>query len=237
VLRDRQRRNFLTTLFLSQGVPMLCGGDEWSRTQNGNNNAYCQDNEISWFNWERDEKQNQFYEFTRRLIQLRKEHPVFRRPKFLKGRRIPGSEIRDVMWFNPGGNQMSEEEWTSPFVRCLGMLLSGDATDVLSFEGDSIPDDTFLLLINAHHESIAFVLPGQEHLEWQLILDTNDEAGFLATPKKFASGDDVELVGRACCLLQLVGGTQAQAREESWKKRHVEFPRFTADEERASRIG
>jgi glycogen operon protein len=237
VLRDLQRRNFLTTLFLSQGVPMLCGGDEWGRTQDGNNNAYCQDNEISWFNWDCDERQNQFFEFTRKLIQLRKEHPVFRRPKFLKGRRIPGSENRDVMWFNPGGSQMTEEEWTSPFVRCLGMLLSGDATDVLNFEGESVRDDTFLLLINAHHEPIAFVLPGQEHLEWQLILDTSDAAGFLAEPKKFASGDDVDLGGRACCLLQLVGGTQARAREESWKKRHVEFPRFTAEEERARASG
>src|SRR6266487_4125630 len=236
-LRDVQRRNFLTTLLLSQGVPMLCGGDERGRTQEGNNNTYCQDNEISWFNWEREEKENQFFEFTRRLIQLRKEHPVFRRPKFLKGRRIPGSEIRDVMWFNPGGNQMTEEEWTSPFVRCLGMLLSGDATDVLNFEGEPVRDDTFLLLINAHYEPIAFVLPGQEHLEWQLILDTSDAAGFVAEPKRFASGDDIDLGGRACCLLQLVGGTQAQAREESWKKRHVEFPRFTAEEERARRSG
>jgi glycogen operon protein len=216
---------------------MLCGGDEWGRTQNGNNNAYCQDNEISWFNWERDEKQNQFFEFTRRLIQLRKEHPVFRRPKFLKGRRIRGSEIPDVMWFNPGGNQMTEGEWTSPFVRCLGMLLSGDATDVLNFEGESVRDDTFLLLINAHYEPIAFVLPGQEHLEWQLILDTSDASGFVAEPKRFASGDDVDLGGRACCLLQLISGTQAQAREESWKKRHVEFPRFSAEEERERRSG
>jgi isoamylase len=212
-------------------------GDEVRHTQGGNNNAYCQDNEISWFNWERDEKQNQFFEFTRKLIQLRKEHPVFRRPKFLKGRRIPGSEIRDVMWFTPGGNQMTEEEWTSPFVRCLGMLLSGDATDVLNIEGESVRDDTFLLLINAHHEPIAFLLPGQEHLEWQLILDTSDAAAFVAEPKRFASGDDVDLGGRACCLLQLVGGTPAQAREESWKKRQVEFPRFTAEEERARRSG
>jgi len=100
-----------------------------------------------------------------------------------------------------------------------------------------VRDDTFLLLINAHYEPIAFVLPGQEHLEWQLILDTSDEAGFVAEPKRFASGDDVDLGGRACCLLKLVSGTQAQAREESWKKRYVEFPRFTAEEERASRSG
>jgi glycogen operon protein len=232
-LRERQRRNFLTTLFLSQGVPMLSEGDEWGRTQNGNNNAYCQDNEISWFNWERDEKQNQFLEFTRKLIQLRKDHPVFRRPKFFQGRRIRGSEIRDVMWFNPGGSEMSEEEWTSPFVRCLGMLLSGDTVDVLNFEGEPIRDDTFLLLINAHYELIPFVLPGQEHIEWQLILDTMEPGGFLAEPKKFSSGDDVDLGGRAACLLQLVSGAQAQAREESWKKRRVEFPPLSAEEERA----
>ena len=236
-LRERQRRNFLTTLFLSQGVPMLTGGDERGRTQNGNNNAYCQDNEISWFDWTRDEKQNQFLEFTRRLIQFRKDHPVFRRPKFLKGRRIPGSEIRDVMWFNPGGNLMSEEEWASPFVRCLGMLLSGDTSDVVTFEGEPVRDDTFLLLINAHYEPIPFVLPGQENLEWQLILDTTDPNGFLAEPRKFASGDDVDLGGRACRLLQLVSGTQAQAREESWKKRAVEFPKVSAEEERRAVAG
>ena len=236
-LRERQRRNFLTTLFLSQGVPMLTGGDERGRTQNGNNNAYCQDNEISWFDWTRDEKQNQFLEFTRRLIQFRKDHPVFRRPKFLKGRRIPGSEIRDVMWFNPGGNLMSEEEWASPFVRCLGMLLSGDTSDVVTFEGEPVRDETFLLLINAHYEPIPFVLPGQENLEWQLILDTTDPNGFLAEPRKFASGDDVDLGGRACRLLQLVSGTQAQAREESWKKRAVEFPKVSAEEERRAVAG
>jgi isoamylase len=232
-LRERQRRNFLTTLFLSQGVPMLCGGDEWGRTQNGNNNAYCQDNEISWFNWERDEKQNQLLGFTRKLIQLRRDHPVFRRPKFFQGRRIRGSEIRDVMWFNPGGNEMTEEEWAHPFVRCLGMLLSGDTMDVFNFQGEPIRDDTFLLLINAHYEPIPFVLPGQEHIEWQLILDTMNAEGFFTDPKKFASGDDVDLGGRAACLLQLVTGAHAQAREESWKKRRVEFPALSAEEERA----
>src|SRR6266699_6552111 len=99
---------------------------------------------------------------------------------------------------------MTEEEWTSPFVRCLGMLLSGDATDLLNFEGEPVRDDTFLLLINAHYEPIAFVLPGQENLKWQLILDTSDAAGFVAGPKTFASGDDIDLAGRTCCLLQLV---------------------------------
>ena len=220
-LRERQRRNFLATLFVSQGVPMLCGGDEFGRTQNGNNNAYCQDNEISWLNWQkRDEKQKALLEFTREMIQLRRDHPVFRRPKFFQGRRIRGSEIKDVMWFNPGGNEMSDEEWASPFARCLGMLLSGDTIDVLSFTGEPIRDDTFLFLVNAHYEPIPFLLPGQQRLEWQLILDTATDEGFLAEPKRFASGDDVPVVDRGACLLKLTSGTHAQARQESYKKRH-----------------
>jgi glycogen operon protein len=233
MLRRKQRRNFLTTLFLSQGVPMLLGGDEFGRTQNGNNNAYCQDNEISWLKWERSEQQNHLLEFTKRLIQLRTNHPVFRRPKFSHGRRNRDSEIRDVMWFNPGGNEMSEEEWASPFVRCLGMLLSGDTGDVVNFEGEPIRDDTFLLLINSHFEPIQFVLPGQEHLGWELFLDTTNEEGFLREPRGFASGDDVDLADRSACLLRLTSGEAAKAREESWKKRHFEFRATSAEEERA----
>jgi len=230
-LRERQRRNFLVTLFISQGVPMLCGGDEFGRTQKGNNNAYCQDNEISWLNWQqRDEKQKALLEFTRKMIQLRHDHPVFRRPKFFQGRRIRGSEIKDVMWFNPGGNEMSDEEWSSPFARCLGMLLSGDTIDVLSFTGEPIRDDTFLFLVNAHYEPIPFLLPGQEHLEWQLILDTATDEGFLAEPKRFASGDDVPVVDHGACLLKLISGTHSQARQESYKKRHFHMPHGAPEE-------
>jgi isoamylase len=232
-LRRRQRRNLLTTLFLSQGVPMLLGGDEFGRTQNGNNNAYCQDNEISWFSWQRDGHRDALFEFTRRLIQLRKEHPVFRRPKFLQGRRIRGSEVKDVMWFNPGGNEMSDEEWGSPFVRCLGMLLSGDTSDILTFEGEPVRDKTFLLLINAHYEPIQFLLPGREHLEWELILNTAEESGFPNNVRKFASGDDFDLTDRSTALFRLTGGEQAQAREESWRKRPVNLPeQITAEQER-----
>jgi isoamylase len=227
-LRERQRRNFLTTLFISQGVPMLLGGDEFGRTQHGNNNAYCQDNEVSWFNWEkRDEQQNVFFEFTRRLIQLRHQHPVFRRPKFFQGRRIRGSEIKDVMWFNPGGNEMSEEDWSLPFARCLGMMLSGDTIDVLNFQGDPIRDDTFLFLINAHYETISFLLPGQEHIEWQLLIDTARESAFLVEPKSFASGDELPVIDRGACLLKLSAGAQAQARQESFRKRPFDFPHGT----------
>jgi len=224
-LRERQRRNFLTTLFISQGVPMLLGGDEFGRTQNGNNNAYCQDNELSWLNWEkRDEKQNALFEFTRQLVQLRHRHPVFRRPKFFQGRRIRGSEIKDVMWFNPGGNEMSEEDWSLPFARCLGMMLSGDTIDVLNFQGEPIRDDTFLFLINAHYETISFLLPGQEHIEWQLLIDMATESGFLAEPKSYASGDELPVIDRGACLLKLSAGAQAQARQESFRKRPFDFP-------------
>ena len=224
-LRERQRRNFLTTLLISQGVPMLLGGDEFGRTQNGNNNAYCQDNELSWFHWEKqDEKQNALLEFTRRLIQLRRQHPVFRRPKFFQGRRIRGSEIKDVMWFNPGGNEMSEKDWSLPLARCLGMMLSGDTIDVLSFQGEPIRDDTFLFLMNAHYETISFLLPGQENIEWQLLLDTATESGFLAEPKSFPSGDELPVIDRGVCLLKLSAGAQAQARQESFRKRPFDFP-------------
>ena len=173
---------------------------------------------------------NELLEFTKKLIRLRREHPVFRRPKFFQGRRIRGSEIKDVMWFNPGGNEMSDEEWSSPFVRCLGMLLSGDTIDVLSFEGEPIRDQTFLLLINAHYETIPFVLPGEEHLEWRLVMDTVDEEGFVDDSKKYASGDDFEVEGRATKLLRLTSGSQAKARHESWKKRQVEVPRLEKPE-------
>ncbi|PYK91199.1 MAG: glycogen debranching enzyme GlgX [Verrucomicrobia bacterium] len=232
-LRRRQQRNFLTMLFLSQGVPMLLGGDEFGRTQKGNNNAYCQDNEISWLNWQRNEKQNRLFEFTKKLIEFRREHAVFRRPKFFQGRRVRGGEIKDVMWFNPGGNEMSDEEWNSPFVRCLGMLISGDAVDLVDAQGEPMRDDTFLLLINAHQEPIPFVLPGEEHLEWEQILETTNEDGFLKEPKKFSSGDDVDLKGRATYLFKLSRGEQPRARQESWKKRAVAPPKaVSAEQER-----
>jgi len=229
-LRRKQRRNVLTTLFLSQGVPMLLGGDESGRTQKGNNNAYCQDNEISWFNWQ--QRDNQLFEFTKRLIEFRKKHSVFRRPKFFQGKRVRGSEIKDVMWFNPGGNEMSDEEWASPFVRCLGMLVSGDAGDIVDERGQALRDETFILLINAHYEQAPFLLPGEEHLEWELILDTATEGGFLQKPKKFPSGEDVDLRDRSACLLRLTGGEQPKARTESWRKRLFKFAEVSAEEER-----
>jgi glycogen operon protein len=233
-LRLQQRRNFLTTLFLSQGVPMLPAGDEWARTQQGNNNAYCQDNEISWLNWNLDDEQKALLEFTKRLIRLRHDHPVFRRPKFFQGRRIRGSEIRDVMWFNPGGNEMTDEEWNSPSVRCLGMLLSGDTIDVQTFQGEPIRDNAFLLLINAHHEPLQFVLPGQQRVKWELILDTASPDGFLEKPTEHVSGDELEIKNRATTLLKLTTSSTARARHESWKKRQFEAPHDGEQQKRDS---
>src|SRR5438477_3381856 len=147
-----------------------------------------------------------------------------------------GGEIKDVMWFNPGGNEMSEEEWNSPFVRCLGMLISGDAADLIDLHGDPVRDDTFLLLINAHHEPIPFLLPGEEHLEWEQILDTTNEDGFLKQPKKSSSGDDVDLNERTTYLFKLSRGEQPRARHESWKKRAVAaLAAITGEEERAGK--
>jgi glycogen operon protein len=147
---------------------------------------------------------------------------------------VRGGDIKDVMWFNPGGNEMTEEEWNSPFTRCLGMLLSGDAADMIDEQANPVRDDTFFFLINAHYEKIPFMLPGEEHLQWELILDTMEEEGFLHEPKTFSSGDDVDLGGRAACLLKLTRGLQPQARQESWRKRPFGLPEaMSADEERA----
>lgn len=217
-LRARQRRNFLATLFLSQGVPMLTAGDEFGRTQGGNNNAYCQDNEVSWLAWERDAEAKHLHRFTSRLIQLRRKHPIFRRPKFFQGRKIRGSEIKDIMWFTPHGREMTDEEWRFDYVRCLGMLLSGDTMDVRDAHGEPIRDDTFLLLLNAHFEPISFTLPGREDVHWEVLVDTETDAGFLDDGHVLHAGDALELLDRSLCLLRLHTGSHSHARSESWKK-------------------
>lgn len=218
-LRARQRRNFLATLFLSQGVPMLTAGDEYGRTQQGNNNAYCQDNALSWLSWERTPEQVALKEFVARLIDLRRAHPIFRRPKFFQGRKIRGTEIRDIMWFAPNGCEMTDEEWNHSFVRCLSMLLSGDAMDVRDAQGEPIRDNTFLLMLNAHYEEVNFTLPGQEGVKWELVLDTQLDDGFAESGCIRTSGDEVALIERSLALFQLHTGSQAAARTDSWAKR------------------
>ena len=217
-LRRRQRRNLLATMFLSQGVPMICGGDEYGRTQDGNNNAYCQDNEVSWLDWNGDQRDASLFAFTQKLINLRRDHPIFRRPKFFQGRKIRGGDVKDVMWFDPNGEEMTDEEWSTPHAKCLGMLLGGDAIDVRSFKNEPILDRTYLLLLNAHHEEISFTLPGLEKVRWEQVIDTTDEAGFVASAKQMPSGDDYPLGARSLVLLQLATDAQGEARTASWRK-------------------
>jgi isoamylase len=200
-LRDRQKRNFLATLLLSQGVPMLLAGDEIGRTQNGNNNAYCQDNEISWIHW--DKIDQDLLEFTRQLIQLRLAHPVFRRRNWFQGRPIHGYGIRDICWLTPDGIEMSEEHWGEALTNSVGVYLNGMGIIARDEHGDPITDDSFYLLFNAHTEDIIFILPADSWGEkWAKVLDTNEpEIG--RNGETFAALDPVNVVARSLVVLRL----------------------------------
>jgi glycogen operon protein len=202
-LRARQQRNFLATLLLSQGVPMLCGGDEIGRTQQGNNNAYCQDNELSWYDWRFNGPRRDLLAFTRLLIRLRREHPVFRRRQFFYGRHIHGSEVKDLAWFRPDGKEMREENWRDPSARCLGLRLAGDAIEEVDPRGDRIVDDTFLMLLNAHHEPVPFLLPAHRPgVRWEVVLDTRAPGG-TRRQRPLKGGEPYDLETRSLALLRL----------------------------------
>jgi glycogen operon protein len=174
-LRARQRRNLLATLLLSQGVPMIFAGDELGHTQQGNNNAYCHDGELTWLDWTLDEEGRRFFEFMRKVIALRHDQPVFRRRTFFHGRKIRGDEIKDISWLTPGGQDMKDDGWNAGFVRCLGVRMAGNLIGELNEEGEPIVGDTLLILLNAHHETIPFTLPPHQDKEiqlWERILDT-----------------------------------------------------------------
>ncbi|MBU0674473.1 MAG: glycogen debranching protein GlgX [Proteobacteria bacterium] len=180
-IRARQKRNFMATLLLSQGVPMILSGDEIGRSQGGNNNGYCQDSELSWQNWQLDDEQQGFLDFVGQLIALRKRHPAFCRQNFFLGRQLKGAGIDDIIWLQPHGIEMTDEEWGDSYARCLGMYLAGDAIDECDSRGRHIEDCDHLLLFNAHHEEIAFQLPPYlAARSWQIVLDTTsslNEAG------------------------------------------------------------
>ncbi len=172
-LRARQKRNFLTTLFLSQGVPMLLGGDEFGRTQGGNNNAFCQDNEISWFDWSKVD--GELLEFTRSLIAFRAEHPTFRRRAFFTGGSPRGSGLPDLWWFRPDGRKMTQRDWGRGEAKTIGVFLNGDELPRHSVRGEDMRDDSFMLLFNGHYEPIAFTLPTRRFgLRWTVDLSTAD---------------------------------------------------------------
>jgi isoamylase len=174
-LRGRQMRNFMATLLLSQGVPMILAGDERGRTQRGNNNAYCQDNEISWVDWSEDASAQAMLDFTRRLSMIRRAHPVLRRRRFFQGRRIHGVDVEDVVWLRADGRRMSDEDWSHAHVRCLGMLLDGQAMTEWSEAGELLDDDRLLLLMNAYWEPVPFPLAPLHAPAWQVLVDTRFE--------------------------------------------------------------
>jgi glycogen operon protein len=194
-LRSRQQRNFLTTLLLSQGVPMLLGGDEIGRTQGGNNNAYCQDNEISWYDWEHADAG--LLEFTRRLIQFTHRHPVFSRRRWFQGRSIHGSDVSDIGWFTPAGTEMSEENWGAGFAKSLGVFLNGRAIPTPNERGEQIVDDSFYIMFNAHHEPVEFSFPEAKWgSRWTQVLDTcadEDRLNEQDTGATLAAGERVDV--------------------------------------------
>lgn len=203
-LRQQQMRNFLATLLLSQGVPMIAGGDEFGRTQKGNNNTYCQDNELNWFSWERTPEQEALTKFTADLIRFRRDHVVFRRPKFFQGRPIRGLDIKDVMWLNPSGKEMGDEEWANGFSRSIGVLMSGQALDVRDDHDQPITDDTYVMFFNAHHEELAFHLPRirTSRAAWELLLDTSRETGFSSEKPHYAHAAEIKVAGRSMVVLK-----------------------------------
>jgi glycogen operon protein len=197
-LRRRQQRNFLATLFLSQGVPMLRGGDEAGKSQGGNNNAYCQDNAISWLNWEHNEDARRLKSFVSGLAALRRDHPVFRRLDFFRGRPVRGGKIEDVLWLNTGGRKMTNEEWNSDQNQCFAMFLGGN---LLGADGNPINDDFFLVCFNASHEPVTFKLPTHDHAYWNAIMRTDDESGILEKP--VPTTGELSLERRSICVLFL----------------------------------
>ena len=177
-IRARQRRNIMATLLLSQGVPMILSGDEMGRTQGGNNNAYCQDNELSWLDWEFSILDRNFLAFVRRMIRLRKEHPAFRRRRFFQGRELRGADAKDITWLTPAGREMTDEEWNNSFARSLGLQMSGLLEGEYDAQGRPEVDDDFLLHFNADQEEVTFQIPPfPEEARWEVFMDTAYSAG------------------------------------------------------------
>jgi isoamylase len=174
------------------------------RTQKGNNNAYCQDNEISWIDWKLDRPRRELLEFTGHLIRLVHTHPVLRRRHFFQGRWIRGSEVKDLVWFRPDGKEMTDEEWNHSENRCFGLRLAGDAIEECDERGNPIIDDTLLILLNAHHEAIPFVLPAHRRkVRWESMLDTYDPKSIWKKPRHMRGGEVYELNARSLALLRL----------------------------------
>jgi isoamylase len=200
-LRARQQRNFLTTLLLSQGTPMLLGGDEFGRTQGGNNNAWCQDSEISWFDWEHAERNADLRAFTQKLIALRRAHAVFRRRQFLFGREVEGSGLPDVAWFRADGERMQDGDWAESGP-VIGVFLNGEEIASPDPRGRQVLDESFLMLFNGFHDDCEFKLPGAEFGEtWTVVLDTA-RPEVKPGAEELPAGGEMDLVSRSIVLLR-----------------------------------
>jgi isoamylase len=201
-LRERQKRNFFATLLVSQGVPMITAGDEVGRTQKGNNNAYCQDNDINWHDWYWDDARWHLLNFVKKMIRMRREHPIFRRRDFFHGVLMGEGPRKDVAWLKPDGHEMTAEEWEKEFARSLGMWLNGEGLPETDVRGRPLHDDSFLVLFNAHHDKIDFALPKlAEGWGWRTDVDTSFDEGEppadIATPQ-----GTYPLQGRSLAILR-----------------------------------
>lgn len=219
-LRAQQRRNFLTTLLLSQGTPMISHGDEMARTQDGNNNVYCQDNELAWIDWEQAVEHKDLLSFTRRLLRIRAEHPVFRRRRFLAGGPL-GADVRerDIAWLVPDGQLMTQDDWDFAFGKSLMVFLNGDAIVEPDYRGQKMEDDSFILMFNAHHEAIDFTLPPEHFgMKWKLLVDTTEAIGYPLEELTIEAGGTLTVPARSSMLL-----------------RQIEAPDYTKLDERIAR--
>ncbi|NLZ56730.1 MAG: glycogen debranching enzyme, partial [Corynebacterium sp.] len=219
-LRAQQRRNFLTTLLLSQGTPMVSHGDEMARTQNGNNNVYCQDNELAWINWEQATEHADLLSFTRRLLRIRSNHPVFRRRRFLAGGPL-GADVRDrdIAWLVPDGQLMTQDDWDFAFGKSLMVFFNGDAIVEPDDRGQKVRDDSFILMFNAHYEEIEFTLPPEHFgMKWKLLVDTTEAIGYPLEELTIEAEGTLTVPARSTMLL-----------------RQVEAPDYTKLDERIAR--
>ncbi|MFT3830783.1 MAG: glycogen debranching protein GlgX [Opitutaceae bacterium] len=217
-LRRRLQRNLLATLLLSQGVPMLRGGDERDATQLGNNNAYCQDNDTSWLDWAQEPAAAELFAFTRRLVDLRNKHVVFRQPRFFQGRDLRGNGVKDITWYNADGAEMTDEAWAADFAKIIGVMFCGDSMDLRDHDGQPLRDDTFLLYTNSHHEDREVRLPSETDVVWQLVIDTAREPAFVDPPEQLGGGTLHVLPARSLVLLQQKTGSDEEARHAYVRK-------------------
>jgi len=209
-LRERQKRNFLATMLLSQGVPMISHGDELGRTQHGNNNAYCQDNELTWIDWNLDADKRALLNFVRKLVRFRRAQPTLRRRKYFQGRSIRGGEVKDVAWLTPDGREMDDAAWRTGFVRTLGMLLSGSAIEEVNERGEPITGDTLLVLLNGHTDKVSFTLPPAEgDQQWQRVFDTFDPR---AGDRPYKANARYPLQGRSVAVFKIVAPLRERRR-------------------------